>query len=222
MSIDHKIDQLKTLMDDIVNHLKSAVDTVEIEKKMCRSILEDSSDYICHFLPSGEIIFANNAYRDTFIIDGNFLDRSIYEFIPHQLHENVKKHLLSFNYKEQIKSFTYSVTTGIGIRMIEWINHAIFHDEEILLFQCVGKDITECEKNRIMMVNIIKKLLSPQEYKAIELIMLDLTYLEVARAMHVDPQRIYTILSRIKRKLNINDIKELIEILKNIDFSNQY
>ena len=220
MIIEKKIDQLKTLVDDIVNQVKITFDSVEVEKKIYHSILENSQDYICQFLPTGEIVFENKAYRDTFILNENCYEKSIYEFIPQQLHEKVKEHLSSFNDNEQIKSFIHSVSTKVGIRKIEWITHAIYHDGEIILFQCTGKDITKYENIRIMMLNIIKNLLSPQEYKAISFIMLDLTYIETARAMHVDPQRIYTILSRIKRKFNIDDIKVLIEILKNIDFIN--
>jgi len=143
MKTDDTIEQLHELMDSIYNRLKQTEKTLETEKMMYRSFVEDQPELICRFLPTGHLTFANTAYRESFNLGDQYLGVSVFDFIPEDAAGKFREYLTAFTESSPVNKITHEVISKDGIRVVEWIDRAIFFDNEILVFQSVGRDVTE-------------------------------------------------------------------------------
>jgi diguanylate cyclase (GGDEF)-like protein/PAS domain S-box-containing protein len=114
-----------------------------------RAIVEDQTELICRFTPTGTITFANNAFHHYFPKDQYSPDgKNFYAFIPVDEFERVIKHIVSLNWKNPVTTYECKVLSSNGeIRWQRWSNRAFFDSKKRLIeYQAVGMDITDRKK----------------------------------------------------------------------------
>lgn len=111
-----------------------------------RAIIEDQTELICRFSPSGSIIFANDAYCRYFNKPRDEIIGKVFK--PRVLEADRKK------VDETIRSLTKEkpvawqecriIEENRGIRWLQWTARALFDERSRLIgYQFVGRDITE-------------------------------------------------------------------------------
>jgi diguanylate cyclase (GGDEF)-like protein/PAS domain S-box-containing protein len=118
-------------------------------KERYRAIVEDQTELICRFTPTGTITFANNAFYRYFTKNQYYLDgKDFYAFIPVDEFERVIEHIISLNWKNSMTTYECRVLASNGeIRWQRWSNRAIFDSKKRLIeYQAVGMDITDRKK----------------------------------------------------------------------------
>ena len=159
---------------------------------MYRSFVEDQPELICRFLPTGHLTFANTAYWECFNLGDRYLGVSVFDFIPKDAASKFRKYLTTFTERSPVNKTTHEVISKDGIRVVEWIDRAIFFDNEILVFQSVGRDVTDQVEGRKMILGFVKNMLSKQQFEIVSLMAGGDSPREVARKIGVEPQQVYT------------------------------
>lgn len=111
-----------------------------------KTIVYELPILICCYLPSGEILFVNEAYCNYFdktsdeLVGSNFLS-----LIPDADRKTVMDNISALTVDSPTQSHDHSVITPKGdIGWQRWINHAIFDVEgKIVEYHSTGEDITE-------------------------------------------------------------------------------
>ncbi|QZY54693.1 PAS domain-containing sensor histidine kinase [Crassaminicella profunda] len=117
-----------------------------ISEQQYGALVENQTDFICRFLPNGELTYANKAF--CCYLNKQYeelVGKSVLTVVPKDEHEKIKKSLQSFSIEKPIQTYAHSVIDAIGnISWIRWTNQAFFSENgEIIEFQSVGTDITE-------------------------------------------------------------------------------
>jgi PAS domain S-box-containing protein len=142
----------KDLLEFVSDQIAMAVErvrneeTIRINEKRYRDILEDQSDLILRFHTDGALTFANQAFCDYFGLDRkDAVGSSVLEIISRQRINRITKNALQPDGKHTSESFENEHVMPDGRpHWVQWKTRAIFSEngnlEEI---QAVGRDITE-------------------------------------------------------------------------------
>jgi PAS domain S-box-containing protein len=110
-----------------------------------RAIVEDQTELICRFLPSGQLTFANEAYCEYYGFERDEVERtSVLELIHPSYREAVMTHLANLTREYPYETIEQRVVLATGeVRWQEWTDRAIFSNEGHLIgYQSAGRDIT--------------------------------------------------------------------------------
>ncbi len=125
---------------------KQAEEQLRHSQEVYRAIVEDQTEFVTRFLPSGELIFMNEASLTYF---GKKKDDvygvSFLPMIPKEERARLKHEIGRLSRENPIVSLEHSVIDGKGrVRVHHWINRAILDgDGRVVEIQGVGRDITE-------------------------------------------------------------------------------
>ena len=111
-----------------------------------RAIARDTPFLICHFLPSGEITFANDAYCSYFEQKSSELvGQSFLSLIPEAERETVLTSITELTAESPMQSHEHRVIAPGGeIRWQRWTNRALFNGQGLATaFQSLGEDVTD-------------------------------------------------------------------------------
>lgn len=109
-------------------------------------MFEDQTELICHFLPSGVLTFANDAYCRYFgKTQEALIGSSFMPLIPDEDMERVSQAFAALTADDPVGGVEHRVITADGaLRWHSWTNRAILDDDgRIIEYQAVGRDITE-------------------------------------------------------------------------------
>ncbi|MFC1863355.1 PAS domain S-box protein [Thermodesulfobacteriota bacterium] len=109
-------------------------------------IIEDQTELIRCFSPSGSLTFVNNAYCSAFNKNReDLIGRHFMQFIPDEDQKILEKHIASLNKEDSIKTIDCRVIGPDGrIHLQEWTDRAIFNGEgDLIGFQSIGRDISD-------------------------------------------------------------------------------
>ncbi|MCP4646970.1 MAG: response regulator [bacterium] len=132
-----------------------------------RSLVEDTPDLICGFLPDGVITFVNQAYCKYFnstsekLIGLNFLS-----LIPEKDREQVQSNIAALSEESPSQTLEYRVILEDGsVRWQRWTNRALFNpDKELISYQAVGEDVTELKISELNLIDSEEKWRSLTAY----------------------------------------------------------
>ncbi|PKM58304.1 MAG: hypothetical protein CVU98_01550 [Firmicutes bacterium HGW-Firmicutes-3] len=159
--IHAKTKEAKNSRNEIVGHVGSARDITDLknnEEKLekfvytlyqkdqyLNSIMETQEEMICRFLPDTTLTFVNKAYcKFLKHTEDQLIGRKFLELIPKTEHREIMSHLGSLNLNNPSVSYIQQIFDDENNEIWqEWVDTAIFnHDNKILEYQGVGRDIT--------------------------------------------------------------------------------
>ncbi len=130
-------------------------------EKMYQAIVEDQTELIARFTPSGIITFVNNAYSKYFGHQKeNLIGRNLLSFLPEEFRESLKTKLSRLSAENPFMVSLHREQKPDGsLNAVEWIHHAILDEKKnIIEIQSVGRDISKqkeyeeqiAEKNKLI------------------------------------------------------------------------
>jgi len=155
------------LLIDITERRRAEEALTESEARY-RAIVEDQTELICRWSPSGKLTFVNEAYccffgKKSEELIGNGFMSLIYDDDRRKSQEQSS----SPNWENPVATYEHRVIMPDGeIRWLQWSNRAVFNEQgQIVEFQGVGRDITErrmaeeaLETERMRLFNLLDKL----------------------------------------------------------------
>ncbi|WP_261220491.1 PAS domain S-box protein [Ancylothrix sp. D3o] len=139
-------DQIIGIVRNITENKRSERALKESEERY-RAIIEDQTELISRFLPSGELIFVNDAYCRYFDKTREELLGHIFiPFIPDEDWLNLQRQLAEVNPDHRVTTCEHRMKVGsVGeMRFLQWTYRAMFDETgSVFAFQAVGRDITE-------------------------------------------------------------------------------
>jgi len=150
---DLTIDKLeKAVFNTIEQHLLKVYherdqQLLKQSEEKYRLLVENIPAMVCRFDSGYKLTFVNKAYRECFNqTNEQLLGRSLFEFIPRQYHQQVRRHYKLLSKENPTATAEYKVTTADGREMWQQWTAGIVLDEtgeKIIGYQAVGYDITE-------------------------------------------------------------------------------
>jgi PAS domain S-box-containing protein len=141
---------LASISDQIALGIEHQLAQTALKKSQERYqvIVEDQTELICRFIPTGKLSFVNEAFCRYFNLSKAELVGTT--FIPEIVKEDqeiVRDHFKKFREitpENSVKNLEFRVIINNQIRWLQWTNRAIFNQRrEIIEFQAIGRDITE-------------------------------------------------------------------------------
>ena len=184
----------KDLLEFVSDQIAMAVErvrneeTIRINEKRYRDILEDQTDLILRFHTDGTLTFANQAFCDYFGLDrGDAVGSSVLEIFPRQRINRITKNALQPDGKHTSESFENEHNLPDGRpHWVQWKTRVIFSEngnlEEI---QAVGRDITE-QHMRHQEMELITSITSATRFTHSTREMLDEILDEICETTSVD------------------------------------
>ncbi len=129
-----------------ITERKQAEETLKLNERRYRAIVQDQTELICRYLPNGTLTFVNQAYSRYFgKPEAELLGQSFYQMIFKEDWEFQRSLRGSDNAPFPVVEIEHQVTLLNGdIRWQHWIERAMFDEQEQLVeYQAVGRDITE-------------------------------------------------------------------------------
>jgi PAS domain S-box-containing protein len=125
---------------------KMMEESLKESEQRYRNVVEDQTEFVCRFLPSGTHIFVNDAYCRYFhkcrdeIIGQRFLPD-----IPEEDKKCVREHFRQLTRENPVGSVDHRIIMPDGaIRWQRWSDRAIFNEYgETVEYQSVGRDVTD-------------------------------------------------------------------------------
>lgn len=146
---DHMVDSLRErsaqLAEKVFEQTQTAHSLRENEARY-RAIVEDQTELICRFHPSGTLLFVNEAYCRYFGKSREeLIGHAFIPLIPDEDHQIVEAQVGSLCREHPVTTYQHRVLVpGNGIRWMEWTDRAIFDEiGEIVELQGVGRDVTQ-------------------------------------------------------------------------------
>ena len=133
-----------------------------------RQIVEDQTDPVCRFLPSGILTFCNGSYcRFLNRSDTDLVGRSFFDFMPDEHSAEVRSRITLLEETEPVFECEYETTEGDQhSRWTNWTFRGIFDSRGTLLeIQSVARDVTDrkraelaLKKSQARYSNLIKAI----------------------------------------------------------------
>ncbi|MCX5864814.1 MAG: ATP-binding protein [Deltaproteobacteria bacterium] len=113
---------------------------------ICRSVVEEQTEFICRYRPDGRLSFVNGAYARYYgktkeeLIGKNFIPH-----IPDQDLALIQERTASITRENPLARFEHHIITPLGeIRWQGWTHQGIYGtDGNLIEYQAVGNDITD-------------------------------------------------------------------------------
>ncbi|HEY9808651.1 MAG TPA: PAS domain S-box protein [Halomicronema sp.] len=138
--------QVIGIVRNITENKRSEKALKESEERY-RAIIEDQTELISRFFPSGELIFVNDAYCRYFAKTREELIGHVFvPFIPEEDWLNLQSQLAQVSPSNPVITCEHRMTVAnsIEMRFLQWTYRAMFDEKgSVLVFQAVGRDITE-------------------------------------------------------------------------------
>lgn len=118
----------------------------KISEQQYRAIVENQTDFICRFLPNGQLTYVNKAFCSYLNKEyDELVGKSVLIVVPEEEHEKIRKSLYKFSIEKHIQTYAHAVIHANGnISWIRWTSQAFYSENgQIIEFQSVGTDITE-------------------------------------------------------------------------------
>jgi PAS domain S-box-containing protein len=143
------------------SELANSQEQIRQSEERFRSVVEDQTEFICRFSPSGELTFVNEAYCRYFKLDKNTCIGNLHQVIIHP--EDIRmmqQHLWTLTPDHPVASIEHRIILpGGDVRWQRWSDHGIFDSNGTLIeYQSVGLDITDQKRNEQALFNMNKKL----------------------------------------------------------------
>ncbi len=121
------------------------IESLRSSEARYRGVVEDQTELICRFLPDWTLTFVNEAYCRYFgKIKDQLIGLNLLSLVPIEERERVEECLFSLSLDNPICMLEHQLIVHGRVRLLQWINRAIFDATGRLLeFQSVGRDITE-------------------------------------------------------------------------------
>lgn len=136
---------IQVVIRDITERRRAELALKQSEERY-RGVVEDQSELICRWLPSGELTFVNEAYCRFFgKRREELVGHSFMPLIPENNHKKVAKHFASISPEKPVATHEHRVVAANGeIRWIQWTNRLISDNKDNPVeFQSVGRDVTD-------------------------------------------------------------------------------
>ena len=113
-----------------------------------RSVVEDQIDFVCRFGSSGDITFANGAYRLRFNRAGGDEDTSFYHIFTDQARDSLFQSLSMLCRERPMVTVEHRIPPAAAPEQwVQWkIRVVPLKNGETVEFQAVGRDITDLKK----------------------------------------------------------------------------
>jgi PAS domain S-box-containing protein len=129
-----------------VTDTKVAEDALRASEKRYRTVVENQTELVCHYLPDTTLTFVNEAYCRYFgRAREELLDRSFLELIPPEAHPEAARHvrLLLADPTQTLVVEHEVIDAGGRVRWQEWVDRCIVGaDGRVVEFQGIGRDVT--------------------------------------------------------------------------------
>jgi PAS domain S-box-containing protein len=116
-----------------------------------RAIVQDQTELITRFSPSGVVTFGNEAnFRCFGVTEDEFVGHAFWHLIPEEEHARIKEHITALSAEQPTGTIIHRVIAAGGkTRWLQWVNRAICDDQgRIVEYQGVGRDVTELRMAR--------------------------------------------------------------------------
>lgn len=114
-----------------------------------RAIVEDQTEMICRFQPSGKLSFANAAFCQYFgIRQADIGFQNLVAILPRRAYQYLKEVLKGLTPQKPVATNTHNLKASDGeVRWLQWTTRSVFDDNYRLKeYQLVGRDITEIKR----------------------------------------------------------------------------
>ncbi|MGA9398902.1 MAG: GAF domain-containing protein, partial [Anaerolineaceae bacterium] len=184
----------KNLLEFVSDHIAMAIErirneeTIRVNERRYRGIIEDQTDLICRYVQDGSITFVNQAFCDFFEKDRDALLRSsLFELLPDNRIKRWSRTVSRQNPKHLFKSFESATTRRDGTpRWVQWKSRAIFSEDGGLIeIQSVGRDITE-QQLRQREMDLISKITNATRFARSTSELLDAIVDQINNAISMD------------------------------------
>jgi PAS domain S-box-containing protein len=129
-----------------VTERNRAEEALRHSQQRYRAVVEDQTELICRWLPTGELTFVNGAYGRYFGKTAeDLVGRTFMPLILPEDQPRVARHFASLTRDQPVATHEHRVLSAAGeVRWMQWTNRAIFDEAGTLLeYQAVGRDITD-------------------------------------------------------------------------------
>ncbi|MBN2294692.1 MAG: PAS domain S-box protein [Pirellulales bacterium] len=142
---NRSVAELSELNRSLEEEVRERTVQLRESKERYRAVVEDMPALICHFLPGGEITYANDAYCKYFkTTAAELVGSSFLSLIPEADREAVLANISALTVESPTYSHEHTVIApNREIRWQRWINRAMFDDlGNAIAYQSIGEDIT--------------------------------------------------------------------------------
>ena len=146
---------LKRAIDHAIER-KQIIEQLRHSEALYRGVIEDQTEFICRFLPSGKISFVNRAFS-------RYLEQTASELIQQNFFLLINSEdlsiitpcLYSLSWENPQIEVEFRANRQQELRWQQWNIRAIYRDRELVEYQAVGQDISdrkqaETEKARLI------------------------------------------------------------------------
>jgi diguanylate cyclase (GGDEF)-like protein/PAS domain S-box-containing protein len=143
---------------------KQVMEQLRHSEALYRGVIEDQTEFICRFLPNGNISFVNQAFsRYLAQTSTELLTRNFFLMITSEDLPLVTLSLSSLN--QEIPHTVVEFRGNLQQRLCwqQWNIRAIFRGQEIIEYQAVGQDISDRKQAETEKVRLIASLHESQE-----------------------------------------------------------
>ncbi len=139
-----KLQGLIIIMKNITDLIVAQKKIKESEEKF-KSVIQDQTEYIVRWKPSGEIIFANQSYVDfSGITLEELYKTNYYSLVPEKELKRFKNKIKSLTPENPVQVDSHQASKGKkGSFWHEWVDRAFFDEKgQVVQYQSVGRDIS--------------------------------------------------------------------------------
>jgi PAS domain S-box-containing protein len=156
-----------------VTQQKQAEEALRKSEACYRAIVEDQTELICRFLPTGILTFVNEAYCRYFgKRRDELIDQGFKSFVFEEDQALVSEHLARLSTETPTITLEHRVVLPSGeLRWQQWTNRAVLDEQGRLIeFQSVGRDITQLKQVELSLAKANETLESKVQRRTEELI----------------------------------------------------